>query len=337
MLFFQNALARFIQKIYGFLGFVFLLFLGGIVTIVVENSENLSANLAVDIPFDSDTAGLFVETSGEDIVAQTAPDAGADQMVNILVTVFHVMKWVIGFLGLLWIIISGVYMVVNSSDESGAGKAKKMMKYALAGLAVMLLVEPLVLDILIGGGNGGLDSTAEWNIDRVKIVYDNFTIQTRGILDFIKTLLVFVAMAYIIMSGVKMMTAFGEEDQLSNAKGMFLPIMVGLLVIVFNEFFVDYVLYNWMFDGEEVQYAPDGDNARVLIETVIGFLLYILGFLALIAFIYLLYGGFLYIVSMGDEEKASEGKSIIINAVIGFVIIMFSYVLMMSILNFSIF
>jgi len=337
MLFFQNALAGFTYKIYVLLGGMFLFFLAGVGTVVVENSERLSASLNVDIPFDSDDAGLLVETSGEDIVSQTAPDDGADQMVNILVTVFHGMKWVIGFLALLWVIISGVYMVVNSSDESEAGNAKNMMKYALIGLAVMLLVEPLVLDILIGGGNGGLDSTAEWNIDRVKIVYDNFTIQTRGILDFIKTLLVFVAMAYIIMSGVKMMTAFGEEDQLSSAKSMFFPIVLGLLVIAFNEFFVDYVLYNWMFDGEEVQYAPDGDNARVLIETVIEFLLYILGFLALIAFVYLLYGGFLYIASMGDDDKASEGKEIIINAVIGFVIIMFSYVLMMSILNFSIF
>jgi len=333
-------LVGFTQKIFIVCGVLSLFFVGAGIKFVVENignSEYLSAQLAIDIPFNSDKAGLFVETSGEDIVAQDAPDAGADQMVDILVTIFHAMKWVLGFLAFLWVIVSGVYMTVNSSDESAVGKAKNMMKYSLAGLALMLLVEPLVLDIMIGGGNGGLDSTAVWDIDRMKIVYDNFTIQSRGVLDFIKTLLVFVAMAYIIMSGVKMMTAFGEEDKIGEAKSMFMPIIVGILVIVFNEFFVDYVLYNWMFDGEEVKYAPDGDNARVLIETIIGYLLYLLGFLALIAFVYLLYGGFLYITSLGEEEKASEGKAIVINAMIGFFILMFSYVLMMSILNFSIF
>ncbi len=303
---------------------------------ILQNNNFLAA-LTIDIPFDSDDAGLYVETGGEDIVSQEAPDDGADQMINILVTVFHTMKWVIGFLALLWVIVSGVYMVANSNDESEYGKAKNMMKYSLAGLAIMLLVEPLVLDVLIGGGNGGLDSTAEWDVERMKIVYDNFTIQTQGILNFIKTFLVFIAMAYIIMSGVKMMASFGEEEQLSEAKSMFMPILVGMLVIVFNEFFVDYVLYNWMFDGEEVRYAPDGDNARVLIEAIIGYLMYILEFLALIAFVYLLYGGFLYITSFGSEEKASEGKVIVINAMIGIFIIMFSYVLMMSILNFSIF
>ncbi len=337
MLFLHNILAKFTQKLFLVCVAVSLFIGSGVLYYSNKNSENLSARLAVDIPFNSDNAGLFVETSGEDIVSQEAPDAGADQMVDIFVTVFHGMKWVIGFLAFLWVVVSGVYMVVNSRDEDGAGKAKNMMKYALAGLAIMLLVEPLVLDILIGGGNGGLDSTAVWDIERMKIVYDNFTIQTRGILDFIKTLLVFIAMAYIIMSGVKMMTSFGDEDKLGEAKSMFLPIAVGLLVIVFNEFFVDYVLYNWMFDGEEVQYSPDGDNARVLIEAIIGYLLYVLGFLALIAFVYLLYGGFLYITSLGNEDKAEEGKSIVINAIIGFVIIMFSYVLMMSILNFSIF
>ncbi|HID92024.1 TPA: hypothetical protein EYP45_02805 [Candidatus Peregrinibacteria bacterium] len=326
-LFFKNILEYLTQKLCIVFGIIILCFV--IIAPVFAGNIN--------IPFNKEDAGLHVIPSGEDIVSQIAPDDGANQMVDIMVTIFHGMKWIIGFLAFLWIVISGVYMVANSSDESAVGKAKKMMKYSIAGLFLMLLVEPLVLDILIGGGDGNLESTSVWDADRLKVVYDNFTIQTRGVLDFLKTFLVFIAMVYVIMSGVKMMTSFGNDEQLSSAKSMFLPIGVGLLVIAFNEFFVDYVLYNWMFDGTEVTYAPDGDNARVLIEEIINFLLYVLGFLALIAFVYLLYGGFLYITSLGNDDKAEEGKNIVINAIIGFLIIMFSYILMMSILNFSIF
>lgn len=314
---------------------IFLNFFGVIAVLFAIISPVFAGD--INIPFNSADAGLYVETSGEDIVAQIAPDDGANQMVDILVTIFHGMKWILGFLAFLWIVIAGVYMVANSSDEGEAKKAKKMMKYSIAGLFLMLLVEPLVLDILIGGGNGNLDSTSVWDADRLKIVYDNFTIQTRGVLDFLKTFLVFIAMAYIIMSGVKMMTAFGNDEQLSSAKSMFLPIGVGLLVIAFNEFVVDYVLYNWMFDGTEVNYAPDEDNAKVLVEQIVNFFMYVLEFLALLVFIYLLYGGFLYITSLGEDDRASQGKDIVINALIGLLIIMFSYVLMMSILNFSIF
>lgn len=45
----------------------------------------------------------------------------------------------------------------------------------------------------------------------------------------------------------------------------------------------------------------------------------------LILFLYLIWGGFDYLTSMGDPKKAESGKAKITNAVIGFIIIFASY------------
>lgn len=52
------------------------------------------------------------------------------------------------------------------------------------------------------------------------------------------------------------------------------------------------------------------------------------------AVIILIYGGFLYITSAGNTENATKGKTAIINAIIGIVIIVLSYVIVQIVYRF---
>ncbi|NVP17757.1 hypothetical protein HUU51_03500 [Candidatus Gracilibacteria bacterium] len=60
------------------------------------------------------------------------------------------------------------------------------------------------------------------------------------------------------------------------------------------------------------------DNADIVIQE---YTVYILGFLYLIAVLYGIYGGFKIITAAEDDEKVKSGKTIIIQALIGIVII----------------
>lgn len=46
-----------------------------------------------------------------------------------------------------------------------------------------------------------------------------------------------------------------------------------------------------------------------------------------IAVVYLVYGGILYITAGGDAEKATKGRTAVINAIIGIIIILLAYVI----------
>lgn len=72
-------------------------------------------------------------------------------------------------------------------------------------------------------------------------------------------------------------------------------------------------------------------NINGLIATVIGWMLSIAFGLAVL---FLIIGGFRYILSAGNEEAAEAAKSTIINTLIGIVLIILSYVIINVIVNF---
>ncbi len=64
-------------------------------------------------------------------------------------------------------------------------------------------------------------------------------------------------------------------------------------------------------------------------NTFAGLLLFLinlaLGIVGTLAIAFIIYGGFQYITSRGDEEQASAGKKTLTNAIIGLVIVILSY------------
>lgn len=74
----------------------------------------------------------------------------------------------------------------------------------------------------------------------------------------------------------------------------------------------------------------EGDLASIFV-TVIN---WALGIAFIIAVIMLIYGGFRYILSAGNEDGAKTGRTAIFNALIGIVIIVLSYVVVQIVYRF---
>jgi len=74
---------------------------------------------------------------------------------------------------------------------------------------------------------------------------------------------------------------------------------------------------------------PDNSFAGLLYK-LINFLLAVVG---LITILFVIYGGFLYITSRGEEEQATAGKKTLTNAIIGLVIVILSYTVIAVIYN----
>jgi uncharacterized membrane protein len=74
-------------------------------------------------------------------------------------------------------------------------------------------------------------------------------------------------------------------------------------------------------------------NSTKGVGEFIGIIKYFLQFLALLAFVVFIYGGFLMILSYGNDEQSEKGKKIIFSAIIGIVIIVISYALTATLLS----
>ena len=311
------------------------LILGGFMFLFQDTFLATSLSADLQIPFPANNAGLAeTDANAINLATEGAPDAGAEAIVGILSTLFYYLKLLLGIFVITWIVYAGVQILATAGNEEKVENSKRIVLYGISSLVVMLLAEPLVLDIFYGGGDAGV-SYLNTGINDLESAQDNIRIQLDGILQFFKTLLIFTAMGYVINVGVRMILAFGSDDLLTNAKGMFMPIVYGILMILFNEVFIDYIIYDIAFDGEEVEFSADSSNAQIFVEQLVGFLQYVLQFLGLIVFGFLIYGGMLYIISFGNEETAEKGKNIFINAFIAMFIILISYILMWSLVNFE--
>jgi len=71
-------------------------------------------------------------------------------------------------------------------------------------------------------------------------------------------------------------------------------------------------------------------SARQAIRVIVNYFLFFLG---LIATVMVIYGGFLYITSGGDDSGAEKGKKILIYAAIGIIVILISYALVNTLLQ----
>ncbi len=77
--------------------------------------------------------------------------------------------------------------------------------------------------------------------------------------------------------------------------------------------------------------ATQQTDIRALLHTIINWALYLA---AVIAVLFIIYGGFLYITSGGDAAQAKKGTQSLTNAVIGLVIVVLSYLIVQVVYNF---
>jgi hypothetical protein len=73
-----------------------------------------------------------------------------------------------------------------------------------------------------------------------------------------------------------------------------------------------------------------GGSLDQLIQTIINVILLIAG---IVAVIYLIVGGYQYITSSGNAEQAQAGRTTVLNAIIGLVIIFAAYLIVRFVLD----
>ena|SRR3989338_5516696 len=76
-----------------------------------------------------------------------------------------------------------------------------------------------------------------------------------------------------------------------------------------------------------------GLGTKDLREGVMAIVNVLLGFLGIVAIIVILYGGFVWLTSAGNEEKVGQAKKIITAGIIGLIIIFVSYAIATFVIN----
>lgn len=81
--------------------------------------------------------------------------------------------------------------------------------------------------------------------------------------------------------------------------------------------------------GQEICGPVEIDGGEVTLATIINQLLYKLIFpiAGVLLFLYLVWGGYEFLLSGGNPERVKSGKAKITSAIVGFILLVFSYLI----------
>jgi hypothetical protein len=229
-------------------------------------------------------------------------------------------------IALVFLLYSALKLTYAGDNEETMEQGKNGVVYGLGGLVLLLMITPLVRNVFYRGGDGrsfedpaAIAETARQGTDLLL-----------GALNWVEAIVVIVAVGFIIFAGLRMITALGDSDQISKARGSILYVGLGIVIILFYEIIVQ-ILYTYIIgDDLVVAYEPDAETGVFQLIQAIN---YFLQFVGVVAFLSFVYGGGLMITAFGSDDQIEKGKKILTGSIIGIVLILTSYVLVELFIN----
>ncbi len=257
--------------------------------------------------------------------------SGERQIRDTIRAVAKVMRNLIGAIAIILIIISGMRMIFAQGEESIITDQKRSITYAVVGLVAILLIERMI-DILYAPSSI-LITSLDADVQKLSTdVETAFSTEIYGLINFIRAIIASIAILFIIISGLKSITAAGEEEKITKQKRSVMWIIIGLILLA-----VDQTIVRNIF-GTPVKEQADqikASNVTAIINTLGTIIQFALGFVGLIALAALIYGAGMMIANYGNDEMVQKAKKIVKSAIIGIIIIISAYTLVATLIVFK--
>jgi hypothetical protein len=226
---------------------------------------------------------------------------------QLALNIFYTLLGVVVALAATAIVAGGVMYILALGDEARASRAKRVVTYAIIGLfiaGIPLLIVNIICDVL------NLTTPACQSLSppaSFRNIADNIT-------NFLLGLVVFLAFAAVVWGAVMYITALGDESRVAQAKRILLGAVIGIIIAGLYYAIITAACYviGQSIDGEECT-----NNVQQFADIILSAVGIFLALLAPIAVGAIIYGAYLYITSLGQEDRAAQGKRVLLYATLG--------------------
>lgn len=240
----------------------------------------------------------------------TTTKSGEELAISFARNLVRIVRNVVGGVALIMGIIYGVKLVTARGQEEVISKQKRNFLFALLGFMILIISENVAKIF-----NPEIATTSQL------IDFGAARDQLRDIAGYMKWLLGSVAVLALAISGVRMVAAQGEDEQLTKQKRNITWSFLGLLLILLASNIVN-AIYVINSPAETTAAAPE-----TAISELTGVIRLILVFLGPAAIVFTIYAGFMYLTALDNEERATKAKRMIVEGVVATVIIYGAYAL----------
>lgn len=248
-----------------------------------------------------------------DLKSFRGPDnaTGEELAASVIKRLIGIVKYIMGGVALLFGFLYATSLIFARGKEESISKQKTNFLWVFMGFVVLMIAEQ------VAGIFNPEHATSEKLID-FKAGND----QLRDIAGYLKSLFYSIIVLLMTISGIRLITAGGNQEEIDKQKRNLTFSGIGMLVVLLASNIVNaiYVV------NEETGQASVAE-AEVGITEIGGVIRLILVFLGPIAVIFTIYAGFMYLTALDNEERATKARRMIVAGVTGITIIYAAYAL----------
>lgn len=250
-------------------------------------------------------------------------EPGASNITSALYYVIDFIKYFMGTIAVVMLIVSGVRLVTAGDKiEEIAPKMKENIKYSIIGLLVIMISDVMIKQVFFGEMGEVYRSEAD-----AQLAAERGTEQIRGLYNFIEVFVGVVAVLMIVIAGFRLVVQGSNEETMGKAKKQIAYAAIGIMIIGLSELVVKDIVF-----PKQGSQLSDVNKANELIVTITNFAS---SFIATIAVAILMYAGVLYVTAAGDESKTEKAKKMFGQAVIGILIALAAYGIVNTVIQFQ--
>lgn len=231
-------------------------------------------------------------------------------------------KYLMSGIAIIMIVVIAIKLITGGSNEETATKSKKGLGVAIAGLVIIQLADILVKKVFFGEHGEVLEDKSS-----AELFAREGTEEIRGIVGFVQIALGAISVLVIIINGLRIMISGGEEEARKKGLKNIGFAAGGLVLVLMSELIVrGFILPEY---GEKLPSIEVGKRIFAMATNFIS------GFVALIAFVMLIYAGYVYVAAGSNETEREKVKKLITGGVIGLILAMGAYAITNTLIKFE--
>jgi hypothetical protein len=235
-------------------------------------------------------------------VGGTLPTVGGQGFVYLAFSLFTKVRPILTGVAVFVVVLMGFKMIVAQEDDA-VSKARVQMTAVVSGMILLYLIEPFI--------NAFYGTTGEIFRGNMAGGATIVNTQVNGLINWGLTIVGSLAVTIMIVSAFRAILKGTGEEGITLIRKTAGSVAAGIILLVFRGVLA-------------ANFINSPASPIPLLTPLFSIISYVLTFLALAAVVVIIFSAISLILSLGNDEKLTQMKGLLMRTIVGFIIIVMS-------------